>query len=273
MKSISSWFEIYEVNGTTFAISEPYHWEKVISYLIIGNNRAALFDTGMGISNIRREIEQLTNAPIVVINSHSHYDHIGGNSHFNEVWVYDDDWEVAHIERGYTNDECREFMQSNDYMKEKLPPEFDVTTYEISPSYVTRRLLHQEIIELGNRQLTVHHTPGESPGSIGLQDLRNKILFTGDIIVPSGTFWVHLEESDFHAYFDSLKYLVGLIDQIDYLCSAHNEAYAPKQLLISALEAFKRISAGLVKPKIIEDKFVYHFNEFNVSLPLDSEIK
>src|SRR5437879_2949564 len=58
------WFEIYKVAPGTFAIYEPHQAEEVISYLIVGNKQALLFDTGMGIGNIRKVITQLTARPV-----------------------------------------------------------------------------------------------------------------------------------------------------------------------------------------------------------------
>ena len=49
MKSAAPWFEVYQVSDATFALLEPRHYEEVISYLILGNERAVLLDTGMGI--------------------------------------------------------------------------------------------------------------------------------------------------------------------------------------------------------------------------------
>jgi len=77
----SDWFEVYQVESGIFAVYEPFQWQEVISYLIVGDKVALLFDTGNGIGNIREIIDQLTDKPIRVLNSHTHFDHIGGN-HF-----------------------------------------------------------------------------------------------------------------------------------------------------------------------------------------------
>ena len=45
------WFEVYKIRPGVFAIYEPHQFEEVISYLIAGDQKAVLFDTGMGISN------------------------------------------------------------------------------------------------------------------------------------------------------------------------------------------------------------------------------
>src|SRR5579863_2177590 len=62
------WFEVYKIRPGVFAIYEPHQSEEVISYLIVGTKKALLFDTGMGISNIRKLVEGLTRLPLSVLN-------------------------------------------------------------------------------------------------------------------------------------------------------------------------------------------------------------
>ncbi|WP_416406629.1 hypothetical protein [Priestia megaterium] len=40
------------IDDKTYAISECGHWEKVHSFLLIGENKAVLIDTGLGIDSI-----------------------------------------------------------------------------------------------------------------------------------------------------------------------------------------------------------------------------
>ena len=42
-----------------FAIYEPHQAEETIAYLIVGTKQALLFDTGMGIGNIRNVVSRL----------------------------------------------------------------------------------------------------------------------------------------------------------------------------------------------------------------------
>ncbi len=58
-KATDEWFQVYETALNTYAIVEPYHLQEVISHLIVGDDSAVLFDTGMGFLPIR---------PIVVCN-------------------------------------------------------------------------------------------------------------------------------------------------------------------------------------------------------------
>ena len=264
LESIDPWFEVYEVGVGTFGILEPRHFEEVISFLILGTDRALLLDSGMGIGNIRAVVEGLTNLPVIVVNTHSHYDHVGDNYRFTEIWAFDNDAQVARIERGLSSAECGKFLQPGSYLE--LPPGFDPAAYEIKPAKVTRRLCHMQAIDLGSRTLTVHHTPGHSPGSLCLLDSHEGFLFTGDTFYP-GMLYAHFAESDFDLYLQSLEYLVTLLDQINYLCPAHNEACVAPDLLVSALNAFQLIAAKQVTFELQDDMRIYQFDGFGVALP------
>ena len=67
------WFEVYRIDDEIYAIYEPGQFEEVISFLIVGNDFALMFDTGLGIGNIRSVVDQLTDKDIVVLNSHTHW--------------------------------------------------------------------------------------------------------------------------------------------------------------------------------------------------------
>ena len=73
------WFAVRQVEPGIYLISEPGH---VNSWLITGSAEAVLFDTGMGISDIKAVVTRLTDRPLRIVNSHHHFDHIGGNHLF-----------------------------------------------------------------------------------------------------------------------------------------------------------------------------------------------
>src|SRR5262249_54378448 len=83
------WFEVYRIRPGVFAIYEPHQSEEVISYLILGRKKAVLFDSGMGISDIKKLTAELTQLPISVVNSHTHNDHVGDNWRFSDIYGMD----------------------------------------------------------------------------------------------------------------------------------------------------------------------------------------
>src|SRR5215831_13636573 len=106
------WFEVYRIRPGVFAIYEPHQFEEVISYLILGNRRALLFDTGMGIGKISEVVRELTKLPIAVLNSHTHFDHVGGNADFSDI--YDEDTPFTR---------ANEHGRSNVYSRDAVAPE------------------------------------------------------------------------------------------------------------------------------------------------------
>ena len=87
-----AWFEVYKPVPGVFAIYEPHQAEETIGYLIVGQKRALLFDTGMGIGDIKKITAELTKLPIIVLNSHTHDDHVGGNWEFDTVYEMNTDF-------------------------------------------------------------------------------------------------------------------------------------------------------------------------------------
>jgi glyoxylase-like metal-dependent hydrolase (beta-lactamase superfamily II) len=243
--TFQSWFEVYKVSEGTFAICEPGHWEGVISYLIEGRNKAVLLDTGMGIGNIKKVIEQLTHLKVSVVNSHTHFDHIEDNHQFDDIAVFNDEFEIENLERGLTIEELKgELSQKNLY--KPLPKEFDSKAYRILPSKPTHLLKHEELIELGGRKLKVLHTPGHSPGSICLLDTKSKELFTGDTFYLSSLF-AHFPESDFLAYSRTADYLASLAPSISILRPSHDDSrrqpFAESEFLSRLAKAYQSIKA------------------------------
>src|SRR3954468_5752609 len=53
VRVVSPWFEVRRVERDVYAIIEPRQWQEVISYLVVGKERALLFDTGLGNGDIR----------------------------------------------------------------------------------------------------------------------------------------------------------------------------------------------------------------------------
>lgn len=96
-----AWFTVSQLDEGTFAISEYGHWEKVHSFLLIGDERAALIDTGLGIDDMRRMTDQLTDLPIMVLTTHVHADHIGSHGLYGEIYVHEaeEDWLVSGIKK------------------------------------------------------------------------------------------------------------------------------------------------------------------------------
>lgn len=213
-----SWFDVRKLAPGVWLIAEETNVTDVNSYLVEGTEWAALIDTGMGIGDVCAEVENLTQKPIVVLNTHAHWDHVGGDHLFDAVAIHPAEADdLAHV--------CcpawvREQFTRPGIFPRPLPPGFAPATYEVQPVQATQLLGQGTLIDLGGRQLQVLHTPGHSPGSICLLDEERRFLFTGDTIY-SGPLYAHLSHSDLAAYQTSARMLAVMAYELDLLFPAH----------------------------------------------------
>jgi len=238
------WFEGYRPATDVFAIYEPHQAEEVISYLIIGKKRALLFDTGMGISDIRKVTAELTKLPIVVLNSHTHDDHVGGNWQFETIYGMDTDFTRKNAQ-GSRQDAQEEIAP--DQICGALPKGFDSKSYATRPWKITVYKHDGDRIDLGGRTLEIVATPGHTPDAISLLDRANGLLFTGDTYYPA-PIWLFRPETDFKAYAASIRRLKALAPDVRVVLGAHNIPVASPTVLTRLVLAFAAVRAGKVTP-------------------------
>jgi len=234
------WFEVYEPATGVYAIYEPHQAEETISYLIVGDKYALLFDTGMGISDIKKTVQGITTLPIVVLNSHTHNDHVGGNWEFKTVYGMDTDFTRKNAEGSR---EAAQAELSPGSICGELPKGFDGKTYATKPWKITRYVHSGDEIDLGNRTMEVIATPGHTPDSICLLDSANGLLFTGDTYYPA-PIWLFRPETDLSAYVASVKHIAELAPKLKLVLGQHNVPVADPSVLSRLLAAIQAVRAG-----------------------------
>jgi glyoxylase-like metal-dependent hydrolase (beta-lactamase superfamily II) len=255
-----SWFEVYKPARDVFAIYEPHQAEEVISYLIVGQRRALLLDTGMGISDIHKVTAELTALPIIVLNSHTHDDHVGGNWQFKTIFGSDADF-TRNNARGSREDAQAEITP--DQICGELPRSFDPKAYATKPWKITAYLHDGERFDLGGRTIEVIATPGHTPDAISLIDRSNGLLFTGDTYYPA-PIWLFRPETDLEAYTASIRRLAALAPQIKLVLGAHNIPVASPSVLPQLVAAFDAVRAGKVRAvPASSGKVLYNVNGFS----------
>lgn len=222
------WFEVYKLTDNTYAIYEPNQWQEAISYLLIGSERAMLVDTLQGISDLKYVVDQLTDLPIVVINTHSHYDHVSSNHQFDTVYGLNTPYTVNNA-NGHSNAEIGASVTPETIWK-NLPKNFAFEFYESKAYEIDKFVVDGEIIDLGNREIEVTFIPGHSPDSVILVDKKNRMMMTGDSFYPA-PIYVYSDTSSFQDFFLSSQIMFGYRDDVDYLLPGHNETMQPASFL------------------------------------------
>jgi glyoxylase-like metal-dependent hydrolase (beta-lactamase superfamily II) len=81
----ASWFGANKVSEGLWIISD--HGSDNI-YLVEGNDKALLIDTGLGVARLLAFVKTLTAKPLIVVNTPGHPDHAGGDFEFKSVYAH-----------------------------------------------------------------------------------------------------------------------------------------------------------------------------------------
>jgi len=190
---MNEWFTLEEIDDKTFAISEYGHREQVHSYLLMGKTCALLIDTGLGIGNIKKVTEELTDLPVKVITTHVHWDHTGGHRLFDEIYVHKEEAQWLREGIPLPLEKIRGYVSGP--VTKKLPEDFHIEDYFPYKGEPAGVLQDNDILTDGSRNIKIIHTPGHSPGHICIYEEERRFLFTGDLIYK-GTLFAFYPSTD-----------------------------------------------------------------------------
>ncbi|WP_324824137.1 MBL fold metallo-hydrolase [Sinanaerobacter sp. ZZT-01] len=233
---MSDWFTIDQIDKDTYIISEYRHWEETHCYLLNGSERSLLIDTGLGISNIYDEVIKLTDKPVTAVATHVHWDHIGGHKYFPDFYAHKDELNWLNGEFPLTIEQIREMVID----RCDLPEGYDVNTYDFFQGTPIKLLSDHDTIDLGNRSVSVLHTPGHSPGHMCFFEKERGYLFTGDLVYKD-TLFAYYPSTDPEAYLLSLKKIAKL--PVKNVFPAHHTLDIGPEILIRMRDAFEQLKA------------------------------
>ena len=198
-------YKVFKISDGISLIQETYvaNFMRCNIWHVRGENFDLIIDTGMGLSPLKDWVIKQTDKPIKAIITHSHFDHCGSLHEFdcrlghreeadiisnalNEQIVYSGAWKEIEI------------------IDKKQFPNYSGKTFHVTPAPLTSFLDEGDVIDLGNKAYQILHLPGHSPGSIGLFDVKSKILFSGDAIYDG-----ELLDNFYHS--DKIKYKETLL--------------------------------------------------------------
>ncbi len=240
------WYQVYRLPKNVYAICEPQHFQEVNFFLILGEDRALLLDTGEGFCPVRPLIEELYDGEIITFNSHFHFDHIASNWEFEPVHVFEDDYVKAVARHGLPK-EALGAQLDEDMFQFGYPKTLNPKNFHIRP-YQTEFVADGDEFLLGGRNIRVLHTPGHSNDCIMLYDRENKILFTGDTFYL-GALYAHFDCEEFgrgnlRQYYETMRRLTEEIPEDVKLYCSHNDFIADWHKLSETADALAHILSG-----------------------------
>jgi glyoxylase-like metal-dependent hydrolase (beta-lactamase superfamily II) len=219
------WFAVEAIDARTYAIAEPRYWQYQVCYLLIGDRRALLFDSGSGKRDIKPVIASLTDLPVTVACSHSHFDHLGNHPRFDHFAVPDHPDLRARVRAGTFHPSLLQHLKFR-------RPRFPIHEWW-APG---------EEVDLGRRTLTVVPVPGHAPESIALLDRDRGQLFLGDFLYNGELYVV-----DPVTYLLSLQTLGELTTGRETLFGSHGFPRVPCVHLVALAEALRAVRAGHIR--------------------------
>jgi len=234
-RMVDDYFAVQYLGANTYAIGEPRYYQQNYAYLILGEKRAILFDSGSGTRDISGVVAFITHLPVTVIVSHLHFDHLGGVTPFDHVAMIDLPQTRADVSGGWFTPTRYEYLGLFDRRK---PPSIRVSEW-LKPGAT---------IDLGGRTLTVLSTPGHTPTSVALFDPAKKWLFIGDFIYPT-TLYAFLPGASLSAYQATAERLLRTLPPDTILWTAHccrvGEGIAAPWLDMANLRDLDRALTGI----------------------------
>lgn len=219
---------------------EPYRARKIFEntwvvdigavcfcYLLVGEEKALVIDTGMGKGNLREFLETITDKPMMVVNTHGHGDHTLWNGVFDEVYMHHN----ALVDVNYGKN-----SESKNPMERNVP---DYNPIGIDEGYV---------FKLGGRDIKVFHTPCHSPGDLMFIDTKERLLFTGDNLEVGQVLIFYGNDKiggTVKRHHEILKKMEEHYDEFDFICPAHNGSPLHKSVLKDFIENDERVLSGI----------------------------
>lgn len=194
------WWRTRHVGDGVTWIDEPHIREfyRCNLWHVRGRDGDMLVDSGMGVVSLREHVALVSERPLQAVASHTHFDHIGGHHEFSCRLCHSAEAELlAHPTRANTLAD----PYVTDEIFTTLPPApYESAAYAVKSAPATRILQDADVVDLGDRQFQVIHTPGHSPGGIALWESATGILFSGDIVYdgPLIEDTYHADPADYH---------------------------------------------------------------------------
>jgi len=204
---MSVYYTVNQIYPWLYSIHDP---QEVFCYLLVGSEKALLYDTCYGIAPLDVVVGSVTNLPFEVVLSHGHIDHVNGAYQFPEVWLHPADRELCLRHTSKTarrkiaeNLGAQHTVQDPDPLKEPLPLDmvnenntptaFDANAWVPLGAGNLKDLPHGKIFDLGGLTVEVVAMEGHTPGSVGLLIHEHRVLLDSD--AANHHIWMFLEES------------------------------------------------------------------------------
>lgn len=207
---LDDWFCHREVAPGIHAIGEPRFHQVNWNYLVLGETRALMFDSGTGVRDIRGVIRRFTDLPVTCLPSHLHFDHVGNLHLFDDVAIAD-----LPLIRVFEKDGVLQ------HPGDRFLGEKEGMTWR--PARVSHWWKPGHQIDLGGRTLKIIHTPGHAPEHVSLWEEATQTLLAADFMYH-GALYAQVIGANLKDYASTAQDLSDLLPDGVSIFGAHGVA-------------------------------------------------
>lgn len=222
-------------------------------YLVVGKDESLLFDSGFGVvDNLRLEVEQLTESPVVCVVGHGHPDHVGAAELFDKVYMNEKDDVLLAISLSYER-RMDDVFHGND---------IDSELYEYAAEHIVdpggKHFLYENVKEgdifwVDDESFEAYEIPGHTQGSIALFNREKNYAFISDA-VGKRTALVNLpleKRVGLVAYKEGLERFLNAINEDTLLWSGHSTEPMPHEIMKDMLQACNEVLDGKTESDVV----------------------
>ena len=208
--------DIVKIDESTWRFEDGF----VRFFLVEGDNKAALIDSGANCENALELAKTLTDKEIILVNTHGDGDHTSGTARFSCIYIHPADYTGCEVDKRYPETKLEEIKDG-------------------------------DLIELGNRPLRIIHIPGHTRGSVAILDVDRRVLFAGDS-VQKGHIFMFGEKRQPEMFEDSLDKLISFEGEYDAIYASHDEYILSKDYAEKVKQSWKKVMNGEVSFELVD---------------------
>ncbi|MCD8009989.1 MAG: MBL fold metallo-hydrolase [Lachnospiraceae bacterium] len=230
----------FRTEKLTDRITRIYAVCTELCYLVEGDERAALIDTGSGYGSLRAAVNQLTDKPLLVLITHGHTDHAMGSGEFMDCEVYmnraDEYIYRAHGDSVFRHEGMALAEEGVTVTEEDYVP--------TAPFSLYRDMKGGDRFDLGGETIEIYDLPGHTKGSVAMLMKNARILLPGDAC--NGFTFLHENYSlSIEHYEENLKKLDReTAGKYDRILASHGNGESSIDIIRGCIAVCEDIKAG-----------------------------
>lgn len=228
----------FKIEKVSDRVTRIYGICTELMYLVEGNEKAALIDTGSGFGSLKTVTDRLTDKPLIVLLTHGHTDHAMGAAEFETVYMnHEDDYIFGpHGEEKFR------------WEGVEMSPEYEqVERKDYIPTDDCGRFLDMkegDFFDLGGVVIEIYSCGGHTRGSLVMLIREERMLLLGDAC-NTNTFMFEDYSMSICEYEENLKKLKEKTEgKYDMVLASHGDGCLPMDIIDGVIRVCDDIKAG-----------------------------